>query len=46
MIKLTLNVADLRVASFDTGDRREAFNAVTGTGCWTRPTFFESCTQP
>ena len=35
MTKLTLNVADLRVASFETGDRPGAAGAITGTTCLT-----------
>jgi len=35
MTKLTLNAADLRVASFETDDRPEVPSAITGTTCLT-----------
>ena len=43
MTKLTLNVADLRVASFETDDEPEPVSAITGTGCWSRPTAGDNC---
>jgi hypothetical protein len=48
MNKLTLNVDDLRVASFETDDRNEAEapGAITGTPCVTRPTLYGTCCTP
>ena len=43
MTKLALNVADLRVTSFDTDDKPEPVSAITGTGCWTYPTRSDAC---
>lgn len=43
MTKLTLKVADLRVTSFEPADEAEAVNAITGTGCWTKPTAGDNC---
>lgn len=47
MPKLTLNVDDLRVASFETEKELEAVaNAITGTACITRPTVYGTCCTP
>lgn len=46
MPKLTLNVADLRVASFETDDEPKAPHAITGTICLTMQTMYETCCSP
>ena len=46
MTKLTLNVADLRVASFETDDKAMAPSAITGTICLTMQTMYETCCSP
>ncbi|HEU4556797.1 MAG TPA: hypothetical protein VFS20_03070 [Longimicrobium sp.] len=46
MKKLTLDVADLRVASFETDDKPVAVNAITGTVCLTRQTLYDTCCSP
>jgi hypothetical protein len=48
MKKLTLNVDDLRVASFETDESHEASAAaaITGTPCVTRPTLYGTCCTP
>lgn len=44
MPKLTLNVADLRVASFEPASEPVAFHAVTGPACVvTKPTLYSCC---
>lgn len=48
MQKLTLNVEDLQVSSFETEDGREAeaAAAITGKACVTRPTIYGTCCTP
>jgi len=46
MNKLTLNVDDLQVASFETVCEDEAAAAITGTACITRPTVYGTCCTP
>ena len=48
MKKLTLNVDDLRVASFETEEQSEAQAAamITGQACVTRPTIYGTCCTP
>ena len=48
MKKLTLNVDDLRVASFETEEQNEAMAAamITGQICITRPTVYGTCCTP
>lgn len=46
MTKLTLNVTDLRVASFETDDKPAAVNVITGTVCLTRQTLYDTCCSP
>ena len=45
MKKLKLDVADLRVASFEP-DESQAVHAITGTPCLTRQTVYETCCSP
>ena len=46
MPKLTLNVDDLRVATFETEKEPEAVNVITGQACITRPTVYGTCCTP
>jgi len=48
MKKLTLNVDDLRIASFETEEPNEAGAAamITGSTCITRPTVYGTCCTP
>jgi hypothetical protein len=48
MNKLTLNVEDLRVASFETEDApaAEAAAMISGQACITRPTVYGTCCTP
>ena len=48
MKKLTLDVDDLRVSSFETEELREAeaAAAITGQACVTRPTIYGTCCTP
>ncbi|HET7234287.1 MAG TPA: hypothetical protein VFJ16_30015 [Longimicrobium sp.] len=46
MPKLTLDVADLRVATFETDGKPMAPSAITGTICLTRQTLYETCCSP
>ena len=48
MKKLTLNVDDLRVASFETEEQREAeaVAMISGQACITRPTVYGTCCTP
>lgn len=43
MNKLNLNVADLRVTSFETDEAGAAAEMVTGTLCLTRFTMYDNC---
>jgi len=44
MNKLSLNIDDLQVASFETEREDEgAAAAITGPPCYTRPTAYETC---
>lgn len=46
--RLTLNVDDLRVASFETvdADENEPAAVITGKICVTRPTLYGTCCTP
>jgi hypothetical protein len=46
MKKLTLDMTDLRVASFETDDAPLAVQAITGTVCLTRQTLYDTCCSP
>lgn len=43
MKKLTLDMADVRVASFETNDEPVTVNVVTGPWCITRPSGYNTC---
>jgi len=47
MKKLSLNVDDLQVATFETEMREAgAVGAISGTACVTRPTVYGTCCTP
>jgi hypothetical protein len=48
MKKLSLNVDDLRIASFETEEQNEALPVamITGKICITRPTVYGTCCTP
>jgi len=46
MNKLSLNIDELRVDSFETVREDDAPAAITGTVCITRPTVYGTCCTP